>query len=121
MLIQGRKFDIRVWVLITHNLDCYFFREGYIRTSSSKYTTDAAALANDWVHLTNNAVQKHSPNYGDFEDGNQLSFAEFRKYLKDYHDKSDPFFDNVILTKIKSYIQLSLESVRRKLNPNKRS
>ena len=34
------------------------------------YTTDAAALANDWVHLTNNAIQKHAPNYGDFEDGN---------------------------------------------------
>ena len=78
LLIHGRKFDIRVWVLITHNLDCYFFREGYIRTSSTKYTTDAAALANDWVHLTNNAVQKHAPNYGDFEDGNQLSFDEFR-------------------------------------------
>ena len=120
-MIHGRKFDIRVWVLVTHNLDCFFFREGYVRTSSSKYTTDAAALANDWVHLTNNAVQKHSPNYGDFEDGNQLSFADFRKYLRDHHDKVDPFFERVILAKMKSYIQLSLESVKRKLNPNKRS
>ena len=121
MLIKGRKFDIRVWVLVTQNLDCFFFREGYIRTSSSKYTTDAAALANDWVHLTNNAIQKHNPTYGDFEDGNQLSFADFRKYLRDRHSKYDPFFDTQILAKIKSYTQLSLEAVKKKLNPNKRS
>jgi len=31
--------------------------------------------------LTNNAVQKHSPNYGAFEDGNQLSFAAFQTHL----------------------------------------
>ena len=93
LLIKGRKFDIRVWVLVTQNLDCYFFKEGYIRTSSSQYTTDASALANDWVHLTNNAIQKHNPTYGDFEDGNQMSFAEFRKYLKEKHSKLDPFFE----------------------------
>ena len=29
---------------------------------------------NPFVHLTNNAIQKHSPNYGQFEDGNQLPF-----------------------------------------------
>lgn len=33
-LIDGRKFDIRVWVLLTHDLTCYFFKEGYIRLSS---------------------------------------------------------------------------------------
>lgn len=33
LLINGRKFDIRVWVLVTHNLECFFFKEGYIRTS----------------------------------------------------------------------------------------
>ena len=55
-MINDRKFDIRVWVLITQNSDCFFFREGYIRTSSSKYTTDSNALENEWVHLTNNVI-----------------------------------------------------------------
>ena len=70
LLIHGRKFDIRVWVLINHNQDCFFFKEGYIRTSSSAYTTDPSALENEYVHLTNNAIQKNSPNYSEFEDGN---------------------------------------------------
>ena len=73
------------------------------------------------MHLTNNAIQKYNPTYGDFEDGNQLSFADFRKYLKEKHSKFDPFFDQQILQKIKNYTQLSLEATKRKLNPNKRS
>lgn len=26
MLIKNRKFDIRIWVLVTHNLRCYVFK-----------------------------------------------------------------------------------------------
>lgn len=33
LLIWKRKFDIRVWVLVTHDLKVYFFQEGYLRTS----------------------------------------------------------------------------------------
>ena len=28
------------------------------------------------VHLTNNAIQKHAQNYGQYEEGNILSFSE---------------------------------------------
>ena len=33
-LYKGRKFDFRVWVLIDHLNNYYFFREGYIRLAS---------------------------------------------------------------------------------------
>ena len=33
------------------------------------------------VHLTNNAIQKHTEGYGKYEDGNQLSYSEFQEYL----------------------------------------
>jgi hypothetical protein len=36
-LINMRKFDLRVWALVTHELDVYFFPEGYIRTSCEDY------------------------------------------------------------------------------------
>lgn len=34
-----------------------------------------------FVHLTNNAVQVKSETYGQFEDGNQLSFNQFQDYI----------------------------------------
>jgi len=77
LLICKRKFDIRVWVLLNQEQDLFFFKEGYLRTSSSEFGIDLSNIDNAFVHLTNNAVQKHAENYGDFEDGNQLSFKRF--------------------------------------------
>ena len=56
---MNRKFDIRIWVLVTHNLNCYVFKEGYIRLSSMEYSVKDDE-DNTFRHLTNNAVQKFS-------------------------------------------------------------
>ena len=45
----------------------FVYKEGYIRTSSHEYKLDNCE--NQYVHLTNNAVQKHGNGYGKFEDG----------------------------------------------------
>jgi hypothetical protein len=71
MLIKGRKFDMRMYMLVTHTMDVYFYKCGYIRTASELYRMDE--LDNQFVHLTNNAVQKYAKNYGEFEQGNILS------------------------------------------------
>lgn len=81
LLIYQRKFDIRVWVLVTHEMKVYFFKEGYLRTSSEIYTLESDSVKNKNVHLTNNAVQKYSEKYGQFEDGNQLSFDAFQVFF----------------------------------------
>ena len=44
LLIHDRKFDIRVWVLVTQEMKIYFFKEGYIRTSSVKYSLDDESM-----------------------------------------------------------------------------
>ena len=74
LLINQRKFDIRLWVLVTHEHKCYYFKEGYVRMSSQKYDLNQAD--NLLVHLTNNAIQKFGDNYGQFEEGNILSFTQ---------------------------------------------
>lgn len=56
LLYHGRKFDIRVWVLVTPAFEVYYYNTPYIRTSSSVYTTDSL---NSEIHLTNNCQQKH--------------------------------------------------------------
>ncbi|CAD8134692.1 unnamed protein product [Paramecium pentaurelia] len=115
-LINQRKFDIRVWVLVTQDLHCYFFKEGYIRTSCENYTTDD--VSNQFIHLTNNAIQKYSDKYGEFEDGNQLSFDDFQNYLNQQGFNIDFQQNNV--TKMKQLVWMSMQSVKRKLNLHQR-
>lgn len=62
-------------------LRVYWYEEGYIRTSSELFRTDC--LAEPLIHLTNDAVQKHGPNYGRYEPANKVSFEEFQRYLID--------------------------------------
>ena len=54
LLISQRKFDIRLWVMITPEHKCYYFKEGYIRMSGQTY--DISQTDNLFVHLTNNAI-----------------------------------------------------------------
>ena len=72
MLIHSRKFDIRVYAMITQNRELFFFKEGYIRTSSMKYDLNNSS---QYAHLTNNAIQKYSKTYGEFEEGNILPLS----------------------------------------------
>ena len=62
-IINDRKFDIRVWVLGTQDQDCYFFKQGCIRTSCEYYTCNEDMMENQYVHLTNNAIQNNSKDY----------------------------------------------------------
>jgi hypothetical protein len=44
--------------------------------SSENYQLDQSTVNNLFIHLTNNAIQKYSDKYGNFENGNQLSFDQ---------------------------------------------
>ena len=82
LLINRRKFDIRAYSLMTSvngRLKGYFYQDGYLRTSSKEFSLNN--LSNRMIHLTNDAVQKFADDYGKFENGNKMSFAEFEKYL----------------------------------------
>ncbi len=57
------------------NLWC--FEEGYLRLSSEKYSL--SDLDDLYVHLTNNAIQKHSTKYND--QWNLLSYDQYSQYL----------------------------------------
>jgi len=115
LLIDKRKFDIRVWVLITHEFGTYFFKEGYLRTSSTEYKIDLDNVDNKFVHLTNNAVQKHSNSYGNYEDGNQMSFKYFQKYLDTNFAEKEIRVEELVKD-MKNVILKSILSVRKKMN-----
>ena len=48
-------------------------KEGYVRTSSFKYSLKKKSIANKFIHLTNDGVQNKDENYGKFEAGNKVS------------------------------------------------
>ncbi|ETV87070.1 hypothetical protein, variant 1 [Aphanomyces astaci] len=67
LLVLGRKFDIRQWVLVTATapLTIYWHRHCYLRFSSKPYSvTHDGDLDDKFIHLCNNSIQKTAPNAG---------------------------------------------------------
>ena len=64
LLLQGYKFDLRIYVLVTSitPLEVFIYREGFARMSTSEYALNSSNLKNLFVHLTNSSVQKHNQN-----------------------------------------------------------
>lgn len=83
-LIGGRKFDIRVYVLVTSYmpLKVWLYRSGFARFSNTRFSLDS--ITDTFVHLTNVAVQKNAPDY-DPEKGCKWSLQELRMYLTARH------------------------------------
>jgi len=96
LLYKNRKFDIRVWALMTWKGEFYYYRPGYLRTSSEYYEINSK---HSHVHLTNNCLQQHGQKYGAYEEGNTISFEAFQGYLNKVHPHVD--LDKHIVPRIK--------------------
>lgn len=84
LLIDNRKFDIRVWVLVDHEMNLYCFKEKYIRLSSEPFSLEESKITDKYIHLTNNAIQKHGKNYSKHENGNIITFADLKVKIRDF-------------------------------------
>ena len=60
MLIGGRKFDLRIYVLVTNYrpLKVYLYDLGFARFCVEKYSNDSNERENMFIHLTNYALNK---------------------------------------------------------------
>eukprot|EP00760_Papus_ankaliazontas_P033740 PhM_4_TR6708/c0_g1_i1/m.64661/K16582/TTLL6_13; tubulin polyglutamylase TTLL6/13 len=90
LLIEGKKFDMRVYVLVTSvkNLSVFVFKEGLVRMCVDDYVRPSGDnFENLTVHLTNTAVNKGSDKYvanesEDHQDvGSKRNFAFFTQWL----------------------------------------
>ncbi|XP_066288994.1 probable tubulin polyglutamylase TTLL9 isoform X1 [Branchiostoma lanceolatum] len=79
-LIGGKKFDLRVYVLVTSiiPMKAWLYREGFARFSNTRYSLDS--IDDTYIHLTNVAVQKTAPEY-DADKGCKWSLNQLRRYL----------------------------------------
>ncbi|XP_041120721.1 tubulin polyglutamylase TTLL4 isoform X2 [Polyodon spathula] len=64
-LINGCKFDLRIYVYVTSYdpLRIYMFTDGLVRFASCKYSTSMKSLSNKFMHLTNYSVNKKNSEY----------------------------------------------------------
>uniref|UniRef100_A0A158PA54 Tubulin--tyrosine ligase-like protein 5 n=1 Tax=Angiostrongylus cantonensis TaxID=6313 RepID=A0A158PA54_ANGCA len=64
LLINGYKFDLRIYVAVTsfYPLVVYVYSEGLTRVASEKYCSDVDSR-NAFVHLTNYSINKNNSNF----------------------------------------------------------
>lgn len=106
-LIDGYKFDLRVYVLITScdPLRIYIYNEGLVRFATSRYKEpNGVNITNVFMHLTNYAVNKHSRTYNqDTEGGSKRRLSWFNGFLRTLkHDVDGLWYriDDVIIKTI---------------------
>ena len=110
LLIGGKKFDLRLYVLITsyRPLKAWLYNMGFGRFCIEKYTEDITEIDNMQVHLTNVAIAKLSEDYNE-KHGGKWSISNLRFYLEQTRGKiaTDKCFDE-----INNIIYISLKSVQ---------
>ncbi|XP_053330304.1 tubulin polyglutamylase TTLL5 [Spea bombifrons] len=90
LLIDGFKFDVRLYVLITsyEPLVIYLYEEGLTRFATVRYDRAAKNIKNQFMHLTNYSVNKKSGDYVSCDDpevedyGNKWTMSAMLRYLK---------------------------------------
>jgi len=88
LLIGGKKFDIRLYVLVPSfsPLVVYLYRSGFARFSSSRFSMKSGDLENIAIHLTNVAVQKQQDNYDETR-GGKWDLQNLKAFLYTQHSK----------------------------------
>ena len=110
LLYNKRKFDIRCFVLVDSNLNVFFCREGHLKGSSELYDLNNT---NKLIHITNYSLQKKSANFEQYEDGNEISYNDFKNYMK-YNNISLENF-NKMIEQMKYLVEISFKSIGKKL------
>ena len=103
---------------INGNFKGYYYQEGYIRTSCREFNLHN--IHNRMIHLTNDAVQKKCEDYGKFEPGNKLSYAEFQNYLDKNYTNLNVCFERDILPQFKKLTTDCFRATMGKMDPSKR-
>ena len=110
LLYKKRKFDIRCFVLLDSNLNLFYCREGHLKGSSELYNVKNS---NKFIHITNYSFQKKSSKFQKYEEGNEISYNDFKLFLKEENIPLEKF--DLMIEQIKFLIKVSFKSVSKKL------
>ena len=118
LLYRGRKFDMRIWVLLTQTMKVYVFKEGHLKTCSIEYNINSKDA---FSHITNYSFQKYNTNFQKYEKGNEVPFFEFQNFLDEYYSEKNYNIKKNLIPQIKNIIKLAMRSAKYKINKNRRN
>ena len=118
LLYKGRKCDMRVWVLLTHNMKVYFFKEGHLKTCSIEYDINSKDA---FRHITNYSFQKYNDNFQKFEKGNEVPFYEFQKFIDENYPDKNYKLNKDLFKQIKEIVSMTMRSGKEQINKNGRN
>ena len=110
LLYQKRKFDIRCFVLVDSNLNVFFCREGHLKSSSKLYDLNSK---DKFIHITNHSLQKKCSKFAQYEYGNEMSYDDFKKVMKEDNIPLENF--DKMIEEMKYLIKISFKAVGNKL------
>ncbi|XP_052793539.1 tubulin polyglutamylase ttll6-like isoform X31 [Mya arenaria] len=104
LLIDGFKFDLRIYTLVTScdPLRIFVFKDGLARFATHKYLEPTHSnIENVYMHLTNYAINKHSEDFiRDDEAGSKRRISTTNRYMREKGydvDKMWADIDDVII------------------------
>ncbi|KAH9518410.1 Tubulin polyglutamylase ttll13p [Bulinus truncatus] len=107
-LIDGFKFDLRVYTLVTScdPLRIFVFKDGLARFATNKYSEpNHNNTDNVYMHLTNYAINKHSQDFvRDDEAGSKRRISTINKYLRENGYDVDKLWSDIDDVIIKTLI-----------------
>ena len=111
LLIHGKKFDIRVYMLIASSNPYFvFYHPGYLRRAMVNYKQNSTANS---VFLTNTHYQSLEKNF-ELQD-HIWGFERFQKYLSDHHVAGAQYVSTVLNSAIKKVLLFNFMSARDEL------
>ena len=121
LLIDGLKFDLRIYLLITgvDPLRMYVHQKGFARLAVHKYRSPVGSnLKNMYMHLTNYAINKYHEDYESGDEDNE-GHKRYTSWILDYVKEN--FQDDNLWDRIKDLLIKTMISVQPSLAHSYRS
>ena len=113
----GYKLDLRIYVLLVsaRPLRIYWFNDCLVRFATQKY--DLNDLDNNYAHLTNTSINKHSTSYTTVKEGIRGG-CKWSLHNFNRENPSNPLASPVLWSRIKAIVNLTLLSIAAQIPDN---